>query len=188
MRKSEQDRELIEKRQSICRDFYRSFDRAQVDTQLGRLPKGGIELGEGRHFRSFRLSSNSSIDLAINIAKPAFGQGDPSFRREWQQRMRLVQTLTHPLLPPFELVGDTDLLAYVLPYCEASLPPEDWDVYQVRPELRTFEETLAQKGLVLDDYWQLRLCCQHPFVIDFSELKRTGTTTSRLGNNLHEFR
>lgn len=167
------DPNLRGQRSQIVRDFYRAFDLSWMERQirdLDRLPPQ--PLGEGRHFRSYRVISGKSLDLALNVAKRSFGEGQSATRRLWCQAIRQLQSLSHPLLPPIEVIPlQDDGIAYVMPYCEQEVPMASLRQEAFRTWLAEWERELEGLGLWMDDYWQLRLCRGHPFVIDFSELK-----------------
>lgn len=175
-----QVRDLTESRQRIARDFYRSFDADLALTLAADLSKTGEFLGEGRHFRSYRLRSRGSLDLVLNLAKPAFGLADGPKVGAWRGYMKALQRLAHPLLPPLEVLPSGEAAAaFVMPYCEEIIPEKSWDDLGLRALLETFEAELALAGLILDDYWQLRSCQGHPFVTDFSELMSLSSSIRR---------
>lgn len=166
---------LRQRRDNIVKDFYASFDPSWLWQEWNRAEQSARTLvsGEGRHFRSYRIRGRTTLDLALNVAKPQFHRSSPIDRREWIGLMRKLKAVNHPLLPPTEVLSEQDdeRLLIIQPYCEEALSLSEMPA--LRPLLSELEELLAREGLMLDDYWQLRNCRGHPFVIDFSELKRT---------------
>ncbi len=164
------EQELSAQRAQIVRDYHRVYDPALIEKLLDEPNKLGLELGEGRHFRSYIIRTQGAVDLALNVAKSSFGSADTRLRKSWVLRMQKLQRLAHPLLPPYALIERNEELAYVLPYCEKDLPPKSWAELELMPWIEDFKATLAAQGLCLDDYMQVRACKQHPFVIDYSDL------------------
>jgi hypothetical protein len=117
------------------------------------------------------------MDLAVLIAKAAFLNADIQSRRAWTQDLKRLQNLQHPLIPPMEVIEDTDFFAYVQPYCEAELKMDAG----IREAWLDLQEGLKSLHLQLDDYPQLRRCQGHPLVIDFSELKRETNSSVKTG-------
>lgn len=167
------EQELTKQRAEIVKEFYRSYDPALIRQCFTNKHQLGLELGEGRHFRSYRLRGQGTLELAINFAKPSFFDSELG---SWKSSLKRLGRINHPLLPPFELVEDAnaEILAYVLPYCEKDLPRSTWPVLGVERWLEDFTRSLSGAGLWLDDYLQLRSCRNHPFVIDYSDLKPLG--------------
>lgn len=166
---------LRHRRDDIVKEFYANFDPSWLWQEWSRVERSPRTLivGEGRHFKSYRIRGKGSLDLALNVAKQQFHKNSTVSRREWIGLMRKLKTVIHPLLPPTEVLSEQDdeRLLIIQPYCEETLSLSEMPA--IRPLLQELEKLLASHGLVLDDYWQLRNCRGHPFVIDFSELKRT---------------
>jgi hypothetical protein len=161
--------ELRQTKAALEQGFYRSLDSSVIRSGLSQSPRfRDWELaGEGRHFQCFKLPGRGGMDLGILLAKPAFLKDDQPARREWIQNLRRVLALQHPLIPPMEVIEDTEFFAYAQPFCEAELNVDP----RVASLLQDLEKAMAAEDLFLDDYPQLRRCQGHPFVIDFSELK-----------------
>jgi hypothetical protein len=162
--------ELRQSKAALEQVFYRSLDSSVIRSGLLQSPRFRVWeiLGEGRHFQCFKLPGRGHMDLAILLAKPAFLNADSKLRRQWAEDLRRLQNLQHPLIPPMEVMDDTDFFAYVQPCCEAELTIDQ----TISSILLDLQNSLTGLDLELDDYPQLRRCQGHPFVIDFSELKR----------------
>jgi len=162
--------ELRSSKAALEQGFYRSLDFSVIRSGLLHGPALRIweMLGEGRHFQCFKLPGRGGMDMAINLAKPAFLQADSGQRSQWAADLKRLQELQHPLIPPMEVIEDKEFFAYVQPCCEAEQDLSD----PMKGALLDLQNSLARMGLELDDYPQLRRCQGHPFVIDFSELKR----------------
>lgn len=165
------EQELTLQRTAIVKDFYRSFDPSLSQQSLKQTHQLGLALGEGRHFKSYRLPARGPLALAINLAKASFLDRDPRQKAEWKKSMAKLERLQHPLLPPFQLVEDAENLGYVLPYCESAVPQSEWSRLGLSPWIEDCVASLASAGLWLDDYLQLRACRGHPLLIDYSDLK-----------------
>jgi hypothetical protein len=171
--------ELSRSKAALEQAFYRSLDNSVIRSGLLESPRFRVWeiLGEGRHFQCFKLPGRGGMDLAILLAKPAFLEADSRLRRRWADGLKRVRSLQHPLIPPMEVIEDTEFFAYVQPYCEAELKPDA----KVTAALHDLQDGLGRLNLELDDYPQLRRCQGHPFVIDFSELKARPGSGSRTG-------
>lgn len=171
--------ELSKSKAALEQVFYRSLDSSVIRSGLLQSPRFRIWeiLGEGRHFQCFKLPGRGGMDLAILLAKPAFLEADSRLRRRWKDDLKHVQSLQHPLIPPMEVMEDTEFFAYVQPFCEAELKMDA----QITAALHDLQNALARLNLQLDDYPQLRRCQGHPFLIDFSELKARTSSGSRTG-------
>ncbi len=169
---------LRQSKAALQQAFYRSLDSSLIRSGIVHGPAARLwsKIGEGRHFQCFRQPNYGGLDLCILLAKPAFLQQVSLSPKAWAADIRKLGTLDHPLVPPMEVIEDIEFFAYVQPFCEADLvlTPE------IREVLRGLHENLRREGLELDDYQQLRSCQGHPFVIDFSELKRLPSRGFRL--------
>ncbi len=171
--------ELRQSKAALEQAFYRSLDSSVIRSGLQQSPRFRVWelLGEGRHFQCFKLPGRGDMDLAVLLAKPAFLRADGPARRQWGDDLKRLPSLQHPLLPPMELVADIEFFAYVQPYCAVDLKLDK----MLSAALMDLQEKLATLDLELDDYPQLRSCQGHPFVIDFSELKRRRSPASQKG-------
>jgi hypothetical protein len=120
------------------------------------------------------------MDLGILLAKPAFLNSDQPTRLLWIENLKRLAALQHPLIPPMEVIEDTEFFAYVQPFCEAELSLDR----TVQSLLEDLTRAMDAVDLFLDDYPQLRRCQGHPFVIDFSELKSRTNPGLRKGFRL----
>ncbi|RZA23019.1 MAG: hypothetical protein EOP10_13890 [Proteobacteria bacterium] len=166
----------MRRRQDLIEAFYRVFDPSRLWQEWDQaVNKGARRLtGEGRHFKSFRIPQGTGrgIDLAMNVAKPCFHQGRSDLTREWVRACKSIKSLSHPLLPPFEVLeGAGDLVLFVMPFCEEALTLSQQNSPKIAAQIKGLRDLLSAAGWMLDDYWQLRSCRGYPFVIDFSELK-----------------
>lgn len=171
--------ELRQSKAALEQAFYRSLDSSVIRSGLQQSPRFRVWeiLGEGRHFQCFKLPGRGEMDLSILLAKAAFRNADGPARQTWALDLKRLQSLQHPLIPPMEVIEDIDFFAYVQPFCEAELKIDK----TLSGLLKDLHTSLAALDLELDDYPQLRGCRGHPFVIDFSELKRRQSSGSRTG-------
>jgi hypothetical protein len=170
--------ELRQSKAALQQGFYRSLDDSVIRSGVIHGPALRIweTLGEGRHFQCFKLPGRGGVDMAIKLAKPAFLQDDFGLRSQWAADLKRLQALQHPLIPPMEVIEDKDFFAYVQPFFEA-----DQDLsHLMKGAVLDLQHSLARMGLELDDYPQLRRHQGHPFVIDFSDLKRHTTTSFKI--------
>ena len=169
---------LMRRSQSLVEAFYRVYDPSRLWQEWDDSERKGKRrlAGEGRHFRSYRIPSHGGeLDLALNVAKPCFGQGRPDGIRQWIAACKSIKKFQHPLLPPFEVLeGLDDLVLFVMPFCEEALSLSEQNSPKIGAQIESLRVLLASEGWLMDDYWQLRTCRGYPFVIDFSELKTIG--------------
>jgi hypothetical protein len=168
---------LMRRRQDLVEAFYRVYDPSRLWQEWDKaVNKGERPLtGEGRHFKSFKIPNvgTRGIDIAMNVAKPCFQQGRSDLIRNWVRACKSIKSLSHPLLPPFEILqGTGDLTLFIMPFCEEALTLSQQNSARIATQIASLRDLLAIQGWLLDDYWQLRSCRGYPFVIDFSELKR----------------
>jgi hypothetical protein len=171
--------ELRETKAALEQGFYRSLDSSVIRSGLSQSPRfRSWELaGEGRHFQCFKLPGRGGMDLGILLAKPAFLNSDQPTRLLWIENLKRLAALQHPLIPPMEVIEDTEFFAYVQPFCEAELIIDNGIVSL----LQDLEKAMDKADLFLADYPQLRRCQGHPFLIDFSELKSRTQPGTRKG-------
>lgn len=168
---------LMRRRQDLVEAFYRVYDPSRLWLEWDEAVNKGNRwvTGEGRHFKSYKipLGAGRGVDLAMNVAKPSFHQGRSDLTRDWVRACKSIKSLTHPLLPPFEILeGVGDLVLFVMPFCEEALTLSQQNSPKIAMQIHSFRDLLLEHGWIMDDYWQLRSCRGYPFVIDFSELKR----------------
>lgn len=168
---------LMRRRQDLVEAFYRVYDPSRLWQEWDQATRKGTRdlNGEGRHFKSYKIPMGSSrgLDLAMNVAKPSFHMGRTDMTRDWVKACKAVKSLSHPLLPPFEVLeGAGDLILFVMPFCEEALSLSQQNSPKISAQIASLRNLLLNHGYIMDDYWQLRTCRGYPFVIDFSELKR----------------
>lgn len=170
--------ELRQGRTALEKAFYRSLDTSLIRSGILYGPAFRVWplMGEGRHFQCFRLKSSGALDLAVLVAKPSFQDGDDRRRQAWKNDLSRLKKLDHPLIPPMEVIEDNEFFAYVQPFCEQDLVLSD----SLKAAWEDLLRSMAQIGLELDDYPQLRSCQGQALVIDFSELKRLSDQRFRL--------
>lgn len=169
---------LMRRRQDLIEAFYRVYDPSRLWQEWDEAVNKGTRnlTGEGRHFKSFKIPMKSprGMDLAMNVAKPSFHLGRTDKIRDWIKACKAVKSLTHPLLPPFEILeGASDLILFIMPFCEEALSLSQQNSPKISTQIASLHDQLSAQGYVMDDYWQLRTCRGYPFVIDFSELKKS---------------
>lgn len=168
---------LMRRRQDLIEAFYRVYDPSRLWQEWEQATRQGTRslTGEGRHFKSYKIPmvSNRGLDLAMNVAKPSFHQGRTDLTRDWVKACKAVKSLSHPLLPPFEVLeGAGDLILFIMPFCEEALTLSQQNSPKISGQIASLRDLLYAHGWLMDDYWQLRTCRGYPFVIDFSELKK----------------
>ena len=150
--------------------------RSLFNEKICRNEGKGLDLlGEGTHFRAFRLRDASGGDLVIKRALPHFagGPGSPG-RRAWQRALDALRPLvaTTPLLAPWLVIEEGDELGLATPYGPepALVAAARW---QPLAEARVaLTASLKRAGLEIADQLQLRCRNGVPFVIDLSDLRR----------------
>lgn len=159
---------LLESKKIIKEGFHYSLDPSRVVQALGESDR--LErVGAGYHFTSYRLDL-SGFSYCLSLSRPRFHEGTSVDLDNWMKAMKQLQSLDNPLIPPM-LHGTHEGKAYYLsPYC-----PQNFSQGKsvINPWLANLKQDLADQGLMVDDYWQVRCFHQHPFVIDWSDLKFT---------------
>ncbi|MBC7660861.1 MAG: hypothetical protein H7249_14280 [Chitinophagaceae bacterium] len=167
---------LMDARRVLVQGFYKSYDPSRLWQENKDIAKSRRHiLGEGRHFRSYLIPrQGEGLDLAMNVAKLSFLERGPGERKSWLEACKGLMKVTHPLLPPFEVLeGDNDALLFVMPYCEVPLSIDELKTSPITTRMESLKRLLTEQGLIMDDYWQLRRCRGHEFITDFSDLKRS---------------
>ncbi len=137
----------------------------------------GLELlGEGTHFRAFRVRGPDGSDLVIKRALPTFGGGPRTpGRQAWLRSLRAAAPLlgATPLLAPWLVLEDGDELGLAMPFGPApaaAAAPRWQPLDRARADLVAH---LAGAGLEIADQLQIRCRDGVPFVIDLSDLRRS---------------
>lgn len=156
---------LERSKSDLVNKFYRSYDPSLVQQHLDTNCRQLTTIGRGYHFTSYRIMGQAGLHLALSLARPGFLIG--SRLQDWLAGLELVNNMKHPLIPPLAWGVHQERGFYVTPY-----GPDSVTRQQFSEELKTLANDLRDKGLHLDDYWQLRQWEGHPFVIDWSDLKR----------------
>lgn len=166
---------VLSQYQKVKHDFYRAFDPSLVTSFLNdqlsnayyRAPNAEL-LGEGNHFRVYKLKLSSNMALAVSCAKPKFLKQLPAQKRSWVSMMKAVQGINHVLIPPMELFETEDQLAYIQPCCTGEIfllnkaylsklsQSLDRVLYEHQLRLIDGQQILAHEGLA--------------FVVDWSDL------------------
>jgi hypothetical protein len=169
---------LRQSKAGLEKAFYGSLDSSLIRSAIlgGSAFRTWQKLGEGRHFRCLRLTQPDRLDLAINLAKPSFLRAEKRLRKQWAADLQQLRGLDHPLIPPMEVLDDSEFFAYIQPCCDQELTISS----EIRQLLEDMQRAMNSRGLELEDYPQLRTCQGHPFVIDFSELNRLQKSGFRL--------
>lgn len=138
-------------------------------------------VGEGSHFSVYKVLTpypqlqGDRLLWACSIAKPNFLERRGLFAREFMQLMELAQSIKNPLIPPtFTFQSPRHKrLVYFQPYCEMSF--KDQPGCLVSEIVRLFTpkllDSMNERGIEIADILQFRGMGQHPFLIDWSDLK-----------------
>jgi hypothetical protein len=155
--------------------FYRSFDLSRVESLLGlsdaRLDREATFLGEGTHFRAWRLRPRAPGEPALVLKRAGhhLGKEGSVARRQWTDAMLKVKG-TGGLVPPFELVEAAGRFGIVMPYGDKDLKEASPHWQPVQARLAELDRALSARGLVLQDIPQGRTVGGIPFIYDFSDL------------------
>ncbi len=162
----------------LARAFQASLDLSLLESYFKNYLAGNASnlrlLGEGSHFRALKVeASHLAFEYVLSVghgmgvfASEAEGEG---FYRKWYS---LMQTLPkEPLIPPFALLRQGDVFAWVLPY---GTQGEDQakSHWQPLPEIfAQLQRSFLLAGILLEDTWQLRYWRGIPFLCDLSGIK-----------------
>lgn len=150
--------------------FQKSFDPSLVIHFVKSRNGAHFELlGEGTHFRSYRMRSGED-GVVVSLAKSTFRNGLRASQEEWRRRIYVVKGLNIPLVPPLEALWVQDQLALIMPYMpqtELAISPA-W--LPLQNHIETLQQNLRQQSLHLADVIQIRCIDGVPFVMDWSDL------------------
>lgn len=155
----------------LRRRFHASIDHRYIKNLLANLhhsnpPFPLRALGAGAHFEAYSLENNG-LRLVVKRAREGFLSNLPGLRRAWIAAMRSIQNSPIPMVPPFELFEEVDTLAYVMPF------GENLDRPLPALEVEGLVEALASRGLEITDYPQFRWIEANPYIVDWSDLKKS---------------
>jgi hypothetical protein len=161
--------------------FFESYDRSLIEYMCSSR---SIEthdrihpIGEGRHFRALVLlpEVSSKIPLVISIPKSSFLGSDPVRNSaRWCQDMSDLRKLRIPMIPPFELIQNSNVLrCLVTPFGSGGSDQANSRWQPVISCVKMAERVLAQHGFRIDDQIQVRCFEGIPFICDLSDLIRT---------------
>lgn len=170
---------VLNQYQKVKHDFYRSFDPSLISSfLLGLLSNAHHRasnaeiLGEGNHFRVYKLKLSSEMTVAVSCAKPKFLKHLSSQNLSWVGMMKAVQRIDHVLIPPMELFETDDQLAYIQPCCK------DQNFLITKKYLSTLsaslDHLLYEHHLRLIDGQQIMAYEGLAFVVDWSDLVQVG--------------
>ena len=131
-------------------------------------------IGEGCHFKSFRVNSHGPVALVLSIATSGFKDGLVSGYNKWALAMARLKPLRLPLVPPFEILRHEDAdhtkIALVTPYGgeKEVMASAHWQ--PLAGHIDSLNDGLKDHELSLDDVAQIRCLEGMPFVIDWSDL------------------
>ena len=161
--------------QKIKNHFYHEFDfRKAYDllSKNGHSSKGSTKLiGEGIHFKSYIFNRESSFPLVISIGKTNFKNNLPSSFEKWRSCLMQLKRIYMPLIPPFEIVSNSDQIGYVTPYVPDPADTSHSLWLPIKDLCDKLSRQLTRMSLVLDDYWQIKCLRGVPFIIDLSDIK-----------------
>lgn len=171
--------DLRERDQRQLRElFYRVFDRSRMEALLKvpdeKLDREAAFLGEGQHFRAWRLRGGHAGEtpLVLKRASPGLGPLGGVERRQWVQAVTRLKGVGG-LVPPFEVLQIEGHIGIVMPYGDKALveAAPHWQPMQSR--LAELDQDLAARGLTLGDIPQGRSLSGIPFVYDLSDVQET---------------
>lgn len=144
--------------------FYKSLDYSLIQNLIREPHRMGL-IGSGRHFRSY-LTKINGFPLVVSISRSSFCGGLEARLSTWLKAMEVLRQLPHPLIPPMELIQvKEDQVAYLKPYCPQAAPKDQW-----LPLMGSLLAMMEERRLSYQDHWQVRLCYQQPYIIDWSDL------------------
>ncbi len=146
------------------RRFYVCLDRSRVHSLL-KQPENMEKIGKGRHFVSYLVKING-WSMVLSISRPDFQGGLTTGLATWMRAMETLSTLQHPLIAPMETFWINEFcVAYLKPHCPHVAPKRLWNHM-----LGSLERLMSHHQLSYQDYWQVRLFENHPYIIDWSDL------------------
>ena len=146
--------------------FHRNLDPSLV-LQSVRNPKTLKLLGKGFHFHTYLLNMRD-FSYGLSIARNGIWDGEGHRLDQWFQGLEMLSTIDHPLIPPIVSGNVEEQIYYITPYCNQNLTLSK---NSLGKELANLEAKLDQRGLWVDDYWQVKSLEGQPFVIDWSDLR-----------------
>lgn len=159
--------------------FYRSFDRSRLEALLklpdARLDREAAFLGQGTHFRAWRLRPEPPGAPCLVLKRAISGLTGPEGlgQRRWADAMRKLKGLGS-LVPPFEVLETDGRIGIVMPYGDQALEKAAPHWLPMQSRLQELDRALAARGLVLQDIPQGRSLGGIPFLYDLSDIYTAG--------------
>ena len=158
-------------------EFYRHYDPSRhlavgEDILAGKFRRTECFLGEGRHFRAWKVLVGSDSNQVLTLSNETFvaERGTGGIQR-WLNNMKTLQSANLLLVPPFAIQQVGTAITLMMPFgnhVQSALNPH-W------LPLAAHKEQLAKKllalRLVIDDHLQIKVSGGIPFVCDFSDLQ-----------------
>lgn len=176
--------------------FYQAFDASAAEQALlyigeqeslgRRSPLGLDELGEGTHFRAYKLRSplgDKGVSVCLKIAKPGFvaSKGQAGMER-WADEVEGLEVKASknliPLIPPMTVLRvrargslKQDVWGIAMPFGPSDLKAASAHWQPLDALLKELTRGLKEAGYHLDDILQGRCWEGIPFLVDFSDLQ-----------------
>lgn len=157
--------------------FYRHFDRSRLEVLLALgdrdLASRADLLGEGAHFRAWRIRgrSPSTMDIVFKRATAGFDRQDPLAPREWVQAMARLRG-AGGLIPPFEVLETEHGVGIAMPFGDRPFAEAAAHWQPLADRLDELSVALAARGLKLADVPQGRCWSGVPFLYDLSDVRQ----------------
>lgn len=166
---------------TIHEAFFGALDlsrcRSQVEDLWGRraATERGLEfIGEGNAFRSYKCyGSNGGIEFALKVATEGFFKGKTQSEiARWIQRVEKVSAKKIPLIPPLKILRglSDDHLALVMPYGYDHIEKIGAAWKPLQALICVCLEEIKGLGLRFDDFLQVKVWRDIPFIYDLSDL------------------
>jgi len=166
-------------RNDLQRQFREVFDRSLAEQLLEKFRRNFPKplpaltpIGEGRHFRAFRIAGSGPMSLTLNIANDEYMRANAGAKAgAWLKNMDTLRSSALPLIPPFEVIRGEDSLGLVLPYGAQAVSRQEMKSEPLAGQLNELVSGLQKVKLQIDDYLQVHAWEGQPFICDFSDLR-----------------
>lgn len=172
---NEDVREVLNLYKEVKNNFYRYFDPSLISafitaqsSDVRHHLQDTVLLGEGNHFRVYKIRLDSDVNVAVSCAKPKFLKEFSHQKNKWVDMMGTVKKIDHVLIPPMELFETENDLAYIQPCCDSGKYLfEDRVLSKLS---RSLDRALYERQMGLIDGQQIMEYKGLAFVVDWSDL------------------
>jgi hypothetical protein len=162
--------------QLLQREFYSSYDPSLHSAlatafSAGKFQRTEVLLGEGRHFRAWKVLVGPGRHQVLTLSNSAFEteRGSGGLQR-WLRAMKVLQTANLSLVPPLAVVQLGAKISVMMPFGTGKQTPMKVHWQHIDQHIEQLTADLHANRLKLDDHIQIKVSDGVPFVCDFSDL------------------